>query len=149
MGINEATIAFRDLAASTEQYDSGKDREYCRLMDVYLKKSRAYKTAIGQLSGTPFVDVTKEMLSALPEPLRSECDDWLTQKKIMGAEANVCRWYLKFKIIEDSLSEEQKMIMNIYDPLILLIKQGGYFYDHHGAVGVGERALKWYEPPGA
>ncbi len=152
MGLKEAQEALDEMRLSTATYDDSYLPQYYATVKLFLAKAAEYKASIGRSGGTPFVDATQELAPDLPEPLRSDADEWIdTQvhgKRWSRTAAMVFRSYLKYKVIEDALDSEQRASLGIYDPLIELLKAGcGYINDHHGSVIVGGRGMIWYGPP--
>jgi hypothetical protein len=153
VGLEDAKVALMELRSSTAVYDDSRLREYYATMKLFLSKAAGYKASIGSPGGTPFVDTTRDIADDLPEPLRSEADAWIDEqvrnKRWSQIAAMVVRWYLKYKLVEDTLDPQQRALSGIYDPLIELLRAGcGYIIDHHGSVIVGSRGMIWYEPRG-
>ena len=153
MGRSEMRKAIEDLVSIEAPFDEAKYAGYYGLLKRYLDQASDYKRSIGQPTGTPFVDVTRDLFQGdIPEPERSEFEDWLDEqtrrRRWSPTVGKVCRWYLKCKLAYGTLGPDQQAILGLYDPLIEILKLGGDFHDHHGAAGVGDRGMIWYEPPG-
>jgi len=132
------------------EYDFAKEAEYIRLLKAYLCKAGDYLLWRGRPTGGPaafFVDVTNGTLDDLPEPLRSEFENWRARARLSATELRMCRLYVKYKCLEPELDVAQQKMMSIYDPLIECLQKGGHFFADPMGIKVGVGAvIPWPKP---
>lgn len=129
------------LESLSSDFDYSRAREYAAFVKDYLRRVEAYLSSQELSLSNPIVDTTANVDSDMPEVLTERFDAWASQQRWLSPMAReACRYYVKYLCLNDQLTDEERAVADIYEPLIELLSEGGDFYVEHGSICLRDAA---------
>ena len=142
MSLTDAERAMQSIESLRVAFNEGKALIYISLVKDFLSRAERYCESRGLPLATPFVDPTERLQAALPEPLERRLRDWAAGASDLSPDVKqACRNYLRYLAYREDIPPAQMEGADIYSPLIQLLREGGDFYLHHGAICVRDLAM--------
>ncbi|MEN1680125.1 MAG: hypothetical protein AAGJ46_11065 [Planctomycetota bacterium] len=132
--------AIHRIESFRPNFDYDEASTYAALVRRFYAGMKTHLTEAGKPLETPLVDSVSNQDVLLPAAVMERLESAVSAHVDYGRTVrNVCLWHLREALAVELGSTERHE--SLYQPLIQVLDKGGHFYEHHGALALGDAAM--------